>query len=469
MTKTEYIKQLEFSLNGKLSKPEISEILRDYSEYFAEGSRAGKTEEEIAINLGIPSVAARTLLENDEESAAAAQRDKVEKYWDKLKSKWQDFTASSACTGKAYGGKAYNSAEGEHPESDYEQDGSEQKKHFNSGGAPKKPLFARFEFRKKSDGYSSPGSNTPPQGSAPHGSWTPPQGDAQHGSYSSYSPYYQAPPKPRKSFLKGLLAFLSAVGMVTLVLFAIPIGIFLMFVLGLVVLGVATVLLGLLVAFVALLVGGVAAISLFSLGSSVVPASFIVIFILSIVFCLAGSVLSICLIVYLFKLFFSIVRACFGRRRAKHTPPADGYYSPPSADYSYPEPEPAERRYKPPEAPYKSPFYPEENAEDFAPTEPDGFAENPAEATAPPQNVPPEANIPEAAIPDPIILETEIPDTAASPEIILSTDPELEMSGASSEDGIVLELPTEPPVPENTPSEDTNKASEKERQVSDNA
>lgn len=76
MTKVEYIRQLEFSLSGKMSRKEISEILRDYSEYFEAGKAEGKSEEEIVRALGIPSVAAAQILSEVEKNAASAESEK---------------------------------------------------------------------------------------------------------------------------------------------------------------------------------------------------------------------------------------------------------------------------------------------------------------------------------------------------------------------------------------------------------
>lgn len=82
MTRVEYIRQLEFSLTGKLPKGEISDILRDYSEYFEAGKAEGKTEEEIVVSLGIPSaVAAEILSENEENLLLKTEEKKEKKGW----------------------------------------------------------------------------------------------------------------------------------------------------------------------------------------------------------------------------------------------------------------------------------------------------------------------------------------------------------------------------------------------------
>lgn len=90
MTKVEYIRQLEFSLAGKLPKREVSEILRDYSEYFEEGKQAGKTEEEISVSLGIPSAAAAQILSENEE-VPAQDKSRAARFWEGLQNRIQDF------------------------------------------------------------------------------------------------------------------------------------------------------------------------------------------------------------------------------------------------------------------------------------------------------------------------------------------------------------------------------------------
>ena len=65
MNKMEYLKQLESALKGKVSSAELDDIIRDYAEYFEEGKKQGKTEDEISQKLGIPFEVARQIL-NDE-------------------------------------------------------------------------------------------------------------------------------------------------------------------------------------------------------------------------------------------------------------------------------------------------------------------------------------------------------------------------------------------------------------------
>lgn len=54
MTKLEYLKILEDGLKLRLGRAEVDEIMRDYAEYFVEGKKQGKSDFEIARNLGNP-------------------------------------------------------------------------------------------------------------------------------------------------------------------------------------------------------------------------------------------------------------------------------------------------------------------------------------------------------------------------------------------------------------------------------
>ncbi len=67
MSKLEYLKQLEDALSGKISAAELNDIIRDYAEYFEEGKKQGKTEDEISKNLGIPFEVAEQILNSDKE------------------------------------------------------------------------------------------------------------------------------------------------------------------------------------------------------------------------------------------------------------------------------------------------------------------------------------------------------------------------------------------------------------------
>ena len=54
MNKLEYLRTMENALQNDLPQQEVDEIMRDYAEYFAEGASQGKTDDEIAANLGDP-------------------------------------------------------------------------------------------------------------------------------------------------------------------------------------------------------------------------------------------------------------------------------------------------------------------------------------------------------------------------------------------------------------------------------
>ncbi len=54
MTKSEYLKALAGNLNGHLAKEEISEIIRDYREFFEDGALQNEEEAQTAERLGDP-------------------------------------------------------------------------------------------------------------------------------------------------------------------------------------------------------------------------------------------------------------------------------------------------------------------------------------------------------------------------------------------------------------------------------
>jgi len=64
MTRNEYLKALAGSLNGHISKEEISDILRDYREFFEDGALQDEEEWQTAARLGDPKeVAAQIVAE----------------------------------------------------------------------------------------------------------------------------------------------------------------------------------------------------------------------------------------------------------------------------------------------------------------------------------------------------------------------------------------------------------------------
>ncbi len=62
MNRLDYLAKLEKKLKTQLSKKEVNDIIRDYAEYFEEGKRQGKTDEEIAAALGSPEQVAEQIL-----------------------------------------------------------------------------------------------------------------------------------------------------------------------------------------------------------------------------------------------------------------------------------------------------------------------------------------------------------------------------------------------------------------------
>lgn len=61
MTKAEFLQTLERELH-KLNEHERKEILYDFEEHFAAGFEEGKTEDEIAQELGNPKMIAKEIL-----------------------------------------------------------------------------------------------------------------------------------------------------------------------------------------------------------------------------------------------------------------------------------------------------------------------------------------------------------------------------------------------------------------------
>ena len=68
MNRSEYIAQLTAALRGKLAVNEIEDIVRDYQEFFDEGVRQGKSEQQVAAELGNPRDVAEQIL-SDERAA----------------------------------------------------------------------------------------------------------------------------------------------------------------------------------------------------------------------------------------------------------------------------------------------------------------------------------------------------------------------------------------------------------------
>ncbi|MBR5486211.1 MAG: DUF1700 domain-containing protein [Oscillospiraceae bacterium] len=98
MSKLEYLKQLEEALNGKISAAELNDIIRDYAEYFEEGKKQGKAEDEISKNLGIPSEVAEQILNADKE-VKAEKTSAFKQAAQKLKKVWKSAAEDSVKAG----------------------------------------------------------------------------------------------------------------------------------------------------------------------------------------------------------------------------------------------------------------------------------------------------------------------------------------------------------------------------------
>lgn len=64
MTKNEFLRELENSLKWQLSKEDVNEVISDYSDIFDNGLKDGKSEADIANELGSPAIISRTILED---------------------------------------------------------------------------------------------------------------------------------------------------------------------------------------------------------------------------------------------------------------------------------------------------------------------------------------------------------------------------------------------------------------------
>lgn len=68
MKKYEFLRELENSLKGKLSQTDINEVLSDYGDIFDNGMIEGKSEDEIAENIGSPAAISKTIIDDSEHS-----------------------------------------------------------------------------------------------------------------------------------------------------------------------------------------------------------------------------------------------------------------------------------------------------------------------------------------------------------------------------------------------------------------
>lgn len=67
MNKKDFLNELENALNGKLPEADIREITSDYGDIFDNGTAGGKSEEDVASEIGSPAKIARTILEDGQE------------------------------------------------------------------------------------------------------------------------------------------------------------------------------------------------------------------------------------------------------------------------------------------------------------------------------------------------------------------------------------------------------------------
>ncbi len=62
MTKQEFLKVLQTSLNGKISDAQVADHLRYYEEYINNEIRSGRSEQDVMDSLGDPRLIARTIV-----------------------------------------------------------------------------------------------------------------------------------------------------------------------------------------------------------------------------------------------------------------------------------------------------------------------------------------------------------------------------------------------------------------------
>ena len=69
MKKYEFLREMENSLAGKLSQTDINEVLSDYGDIFDNGMLEGKSEDEIAENIGSPAAISKTIIDDSQRSS----------------------------------------------------------------------------------------------------------------------------------------------------------------------------------------------------------------------------------------------------------------------------------------------------------------------------------------------------------------------------------------------------------------
>ncbi len=285
MTRVEYIRQLEFSLSGKLSKKEISDILRDYTEYFEAGKAEGKSEEEIVRALGIPSVvAAQILSENEEErtaekSAPVKVGERVRGWAEKLSAWWKKAWACIAAF-------------------------------FRGLLSPEDRLIllhGQEEAPPRADTGGEPGDVPPP----------PPPGKAKR---------VKRAPSPRRPFWQWIAGVACGIFLLPLAAMGLLGG-------GLILLGIALTLAMLALGLILLFLFGLILAFCGALGVSffagILPGSAVAVGILLTVASVAGGVFALCLGILLFRGTAWLVRFCLGKSREawRRRPDRDGGWS----------------------------------------------------------------------------------------------------------------------------------------------
>lgn len=94
MKKEDYLKALEGFLKKTMPPNEVAEILADYDEYFEDGRRQGKTDEEISARLGAPELIAAQFLEEEGESFQTKKqksREFLRQLQEKAAEEWNHF------------------------------------------------------------------------------------------------------------------------------------------------------------------------------------------------------------------------------------------------------------------------------------------------------------------------------------------------------------------------------------------
>lgn len=87
MNKKEFLSELENALDGKLPPSDIREITSDYGDIFDNSVAAGKSEEEVANEIGSPAKIARTIMEDGEREYTDFQKninEKTSRIFDKV-------------------------------------------------------------------------------------------------------------------------------------------------------------------------------------------------------------------------------------------------------------------------------------------------------------------------------------------------------------------------------------------------